>query len=136
MTWKFCRRCDPGDGATSRDAARRPLILLAAAISFLLSVSLWFSGHELQGIFVGLWVPSILSLGSSSCRAVIGDEPPPAVRRRRRSSPCSSPLSWRCSISGAILDGRDAHARIAPSTQTPPRDRPVHPRRRRGLTAY
>lgn len=39
-------------------------MLTAAAISFLLSVSLWFSGHELQGIFVGLWVPSILALGS------------------------------------------------------------------------
>jgi hypothetical protein len=44
---------------------RRPRALLAAAgISFLLSVSLWFSGNELQGIFVGLWVPSILSLGA------------------------------------------------------------------------
>jgi hypothetical protein len=30
----------------------------------LLSVTLWFSGHKLQGIFVGLWVPSILSLGA------------------------------------------------------------------------
>ena len=39
-------------------------ILLAAAVSFVLSVALWFGGHELQGIFVGLWVPSILSLGA------------------------------------------------------------------------
>jgi hypothetical protein len=42
----------------------RLLLLAAAAVSFALSVSLWFAGHELQGIFVGLWVPSILSLGA------------------------------------------------------------------------
>ena len=52
-----------GAGAASREAAARNLILLAAGISFVLSVTLWFGGHELQGIFVGLWVPSILSLG-------------------------------------------------------------------------
>jgi hypothetical protein len=50
--------------AASREAEARYLILLAAGISFLLSVTLWFSGHKLQGIFVGLWVPSILSLGA------------------------------------------------------------------------
>lgn len=41
--------------------------LFAAFVSFLLSVGLWFLGDpevsKLQGIFVGLWVPSILSLG-------------------------------------------------------------------------
>ncbi len=42
----------------------RLLLLAAAAVSFTLSVLLWFAGHELQGIFVGLWVPSILSLGA------------------------------------------------------------------------
>ena len=42
----------------------RLLLLAAAGISFALSVSLWFAGNELQGIFVGLWVPSILSLGA------------------------------------------------------------------------
>ena len=50
-------------GAASRAAGARYLILLAAGISFVLSVTLWFGGNELQGIFVGLWVPSILSLG-------------------------------------------------------------------------
>jgi hypothetical protein len=40
------------------------LILLAAFASFLFSVSLWFGGHKDQGLFVGLWVPSILALGS------------------------------------------------------------------------
>ena len=34
----------------------RGLILLAAFISFVLSVSLWFSGSEQEGIFVGIWV--------------------------------------------------------------------------------
>ena len=52
-----------GARAVSRETGARYLILLAAGISFALSVTLWFGGHELQGIFVGLWVPSILSLG-------------------------------------------------------------------------
>jgi hypothetical protein len=52
------------DHAVSRETAAQLLILLAAAVSFVLSVTLWFGGHELQGIFVGLWVPSILSLGA------------------------------------------------------------------------
>ena len=45
------------------EATAQALILLGALVSFVLSVSLWFSGNEQQGIFVGLWVPSILSLG-------------------------------------------------------------------------
>ena len=48
----------------SQETRARLLLLAAATVSFLLSVSLWFSGHELQGIFVGIWVPSILALGS------------------------------------------------------------------------
>ncbi len=40
------------------------LYVVAAAISFLLSVGLWFTGHREQGLFVGLWVPSILSYGT------------------------------------------------------------------------
>ena len=40
------------------------LILLAAGLSFALSVTLWFTGSHDEGIFVGLWVPSILSLAS------------------------------------------------------------------------
>lgn len=42
----------------------RALILLAAFISFVFSVSLYFLSDESYGIFVGLWVPSILSLGA------------------------------------------------------------------------
>lgn len=49
---------------TEQESGSRVLIFLAAAVSFVLSVSLWFSGHEQQGIFVGLWVPSILALGA------------------------------------------------------------------------
>ena len=29
--------------------------------SFLYSVTLWFSGYQLEGIFVGIWVQSILA---------------------------------------------------------------------------
>ena len=43
------------------------LILLAAFLSFLFSVSLWFGvGMQINkeaGDFVGLWVPSILGTG-------------------------------------------------------------------------
>ena len=42
----------------------RALILLAAFFSFLLSVGLFFLDNETRGIFVGLWVPSILALGA------------------------------------------------------------------------
>jgi hypothetical protein len=50
--------------AVDTEQRSRLLLLAAAAISFAISVALWFSGSELQGIFVGLWVPSILSLGA------------------------------------------------------------------------
>ncbi len=38
-------------------------ILSAAFISFLLSVSTWFFLDKQAGIFIGIWVPSILALG-------------------------------------------------------------------------
>lgn len=40
------------------------LFVAAAGVSFLFSVSLWFTGQREEGLFVGLWVPSILSLGA------------------------------------------------------------------------
>ena len=40
------------------------IFMLTAGVSFLLSVYLWFGASKEQGIFVGLWVPSILSLGA------------------------------------------------------------------------
>ena len=38
--------------------------VIAAGASFLFSVYLWFSGGKQEGVFVGLWVPSILSFGT------------------------------------------------------------------------
>lgn len=44
---------------------RTKLVFLAAAFaSFLLSVSLWFLVDREVGLFVGLWVPAIHSLGT------------------------------------------------------------------------
>lgn len=40
------------------------LIALAALLSFALSVVLWFTDSREEALFVGLWVPSILSLGA------------------------------------------------------------------------
>jgi hypothetical protein len=39
------------------------LLLLAAFASFLLSIALWFTDNREEGVFVGLWVPSILAAG-------------------------------------------------------------------------
>lgn len=39
------------------------VLLAAAFISFLFSVYLWFSGLRDEGVFVGIWVPSILAFG-------------------------------------------------------------------------
>jgi len=44
-------------------ALRDLLILIAAFLSFLLSVYLWFGGEKESGVFVGIWVPSILAFG-------------------------------------------------------------------------
>jgi hypothetical protein len=51
-----------GVSATRRRVGLR-LFLIATVISFLLSVSLWFLGFRDEGVFVGLWVPSILAAG-------------------------------------------------------------------------
>jgi hypothetical protein len=48
------------------------VILLAAFASFVVSVVLWFTGHENQGIFVGIWVPSILAFGAVALQ-IVGD---------------------------------------------------------------
>lgn len=40
------------------------LLLLAAFLAFCCSVALWFFFDKNHGIFVGLWVPSILALAS------------------------------------------------------------------------
>ena len=38
-------------------------ILLAVAISFVLSAYLWFSGQREEGLFTAIWVPSVLCFG-------------------------------------------------------------------------
>ena len=38
-------------------------ILLAVAISFIVSGYLWFSGQQEEGLFTAIWVPSILCFG-------------------------------------------------------------------------
>lgn len=42
-----------------------PSIIIGAAafLSFVLSVTLWFTDNRAEGMFVGLWVPSILAAG-------------------------------------------------------------------------
>lgn len=55
----------------------RGLFLVAALLSFLLSVLLYFGGNELEGIFVAIWVPSILALG-----AFVAPRPESASTRR------------------------------------------------------
>ncbi len=44
------------------------MILLAAFLSFLFSISLWFGflgeANKEAGLFVGIWVPSILAAGN------------------------------------------------------------------------
>jgi hypothetical protein len=50
--------------ALSPVAASKSLFFLAAGLSFALSVFLFFSGDHERGIFVGIWVPSILSAGN------------------------------------------------------------------------
>jgi hypothetical protein len=49
---------------TARTSVARGLFLAAALLSFGLSVVLYFTGEHTDGIFVGLWVPSILALGA------------------------------------------------------------------------
>ncbi len=37
-------------------------IIAAAGISLLLAIYVWFTGDKQSGLFIGLWVPSLLSL--------------------------------------------------------------------------
>jgi hypothetical protein len=38
-------------------------ILLAVAVSFIISGLSYFNGYETQGLFTAIWVPSILAFG-------------------------------------------------------------------------
>jgi len=39
------------------------LIIISAFLSLIYSETLWFKGERESAIFIGLWVPSILSFG-------------------------------------------------------------------------
>jgi hypothetical protein len=54
----------PSRPALSARSRSKALFFLAAGLSFVASVSLWFTGHREEGLFVGLWVPSICSAGA------------------------------------------------------------------------
>ena len=54
----------PGTAVKKAKSQARILILVAAFLSLIASVALYFAGNELEGIFIGLWVPSILALGA------------------------------------------------------------------------
>ena len=57
------------DVMTRQDLGVR-LFLVAAVSSFLLSIALWFTDNQNEGLFVGLWVPSILAAGGFWMAAV------------------------------------------------------------------
>jgi hypothetical protein len=59
-----------GRGIMSRHRLGVMLFLIAAFASFLLSIALWFTDHREEGVFVGLWVPSILAAGGFWMAAV------------------------------------------------------------------
>jgi len=52
------------DGAGIPDYRSVRLILTAALLSFFGSVCSWFLVDHQTGLFIGLWVPSILALGA------------------------------------------------------------------------
>ena len=56
--------CQESVYMSSRMRLAKASIMVAAFLSFILSIYLWFSGSKEQAIFVGLWVPSILSFGA------------------------------------------------------------------------
>ena len=39
-------------------------ILLAALVSLAISIGFWFNDYRDEGVFIGLWVPSILGFGN------------------------------------------------------------------------
>lgn len=48
----------------NRIALIKAAFLLAGFLSFVFSVYLWFFVNRDQGLFVGIWVPSLWSLGA------------------------------------------------------------------------
>lgn len=39
-------------------------LLASALVSMTISLTLWFTGNEMSALYVGIWCPTILSLGS------------------------------------------------------------------------
>lgn len=39
-------------------------IIVAAGISLILAIYVWFTGSKDAGLFIGLWVPSLLALAT------------------------------------------------------------------------
>ena len=39
-------------------------ILAASALSMAISIVFWFQGFREEGVFIGIWVPSILGFGN------------------------------------------------------------------------
>ena len=39
-------------------------LLIAALVSMIISLTLWFTGSQTTGLYVGIWCPTILSLNS------------------------------------------------------------------------
>ncbi len=62
----------PTSGRSLRSA--KAFFFTAAGLSFVLSIALWFSGDREQGLFVGLWVPSILSAANLVLHKEGGDD--------------------------------------------------------------
>lgn len=52
------------DEAVPGISRAKAAFLAAAGLSFLMSVYLFFTGDHERGIFVAIWVPSILSAGA------------------------------------------------------------------------
>lgn len=56
----------PSPGPLKKINPPLALFLIAAFISFVFSVILWFFVDKDTGVFVGLWVPSILALAAAT----------------------------------------------------------------------
>jgi hypothetical protein len=63
-------RTNGREGSMTRERLGVTLFLIAAGLSFLLSIALWFTDNRDEGMFVGLWVPSILAAGAFWIAAV------------------------------------------------------------------
>lgn len=40
------------------------LVLASALLSMFASILIWFMGYREEGLFIGIWVPSILAFGA------------------------------------------------------------------------